>query len=65
MKSCQKCLAKQDWICLDCGGCPDCCRCPPSRARERWVHIATLEGSIKRNEIIRTTMEHTGLKEIT
>jgi len=56
VKSCQKCLTKQDWICLDCGGCPECCRCPQARRAERWVHVATIEGSIKRNDMIRAAI---------
>jgi len=54
VKSCQKCLSKQDWICLRCGGCGDCCRCVA--LQRNWVHIASLEGSIKRNEVLREAL---------
>lgn len=60
MKTCQKCLNPQDYICLDCGGCEECCKCPTARQLQRWVHIATLEGAMKRNDVLRAALRPAG-----
>jgi hypothetical protein len=52
-RSCLKCLTNADYICLKCGGCPDCCKCDQLQQEEGWVHIASREGAMKRNAELR------------
>lgn len=49
MKTCQSCLRGQEYICLTCGGCEACCGCELVVQQERWVHVSSKEGSMKRN----------------